>query len=239
MTRSVADGQPHDRPGDGSGPTSARSRRRLPMPEEVLDAVERTEPGGEPETGLRTLRAPADYGDLGTADRPGEEGNEIGGAAHAAPANLMRSSAIMAAGTVVSRATGFIRTIVLAAALGTQLLGDAYQTANMVPFMIYDLLIGGLLASVFVPFLVKRRKLDEDGGNRTEQRLVTLLLVGLLVITVVSVLIAEWFIRIYAGGFSGAQYDVSVIMARFLVLQIFFIGASGLAGAMLNARNKL
>src|SRR5699024_2262280 len=109
----------------------------------------------------------------------------------------------------------------------------------MVPYMIYDLLIGGLLASVFVPFLVKRRKLDPDGGDRTEQRLVTLMLLGLLFITVVSVLIAEWVIRIYAGGFSGAQYEVSVILARYLVLQIFFIGASGLASAMLNARHKL
>jgi len=231
---------PEDRDSEAAEASVHRRRRHtLMMPDDVLDAYERDEPEGEPETGLSTVRDPSDIGDLGTADRAGlEDGDEVGGSSHTSSGNLAKSSAIMALGTVFSRATGFLRTIVLAAAIGTQLLGDAYQTANMVPFMIYDLLIGGLLASVFVPFLVKRRKLDEDGGNRTEQRLVTLLLVGLLVITVVSVLIAEWFIRIYAGGFSGAQYDVSVIMARFLVLQIFFIGASGLAGAMLNARNK-
>ncbi|MBE2998132.1 murein biosynthesis integral membrane protein MurJ [Nocardiopsis sp. HNM0947] len=214
-------------------------RHTLVMPEDVLDAYERSEPRSEPETGLRTDRDPTDIGDLGTADRAGlEDGDEVGGSSHTGSGNIAKSSAIMALGTVFSRGTGFVRTMVLAAAIGTQLLGDAYQTANMVPFMIYDLLIGGLLASVFVPFLVKRRKLDEDGGDRTEQRLVTLMLLGLLGITILSVFLAEWFIRIYAGGFSGAQYDVSVIMARFLVLQIFFIGASGLASAMLNARNK-
>ncbi len=214
-------------------------RHHLVMPEDVLDAYERAEPRIEPETGLRTVRDPSEIGDVGTADRAGlEDGDEIGGATHTGPGNIAKSTAIMAVGTIASRVTGFVRTIVLAAAIGTQLLGDAYQTAGMVPYMIYDLLIGGLLASVFVPFLVKRRKLDADGGDRTEQRLVTLMLLALFVLTLVSVLIAEWFIRIYAGGFSGAQYEVSVILARYLVLQIFFIGASGLASAMLNARNK-
>ncbi|WP_242677486.1 murein biosynthesis integral membrane protein MurJ [Streptomonospora litoralis] len=208
------------------------------MAEEALDAVERAEPGTEPEPGLHTDHDPSDYGDLGTADRPGEAGNEIGGAAHAAPGNLMRSSAVMAAGTVVSRATGFIRTIVLAAALGTQLLGDAYQTANMVPFAVYDLLIGGLLASVFVPFLVKRKKVDSDGGTATEQRLFTVILAVLAVITLVSVAAAEPLIRVYAGDFTTPQHEAATLLARFLLGQIFFIGASGIAGAMLNSRNR-
>ncbi|WP_285758743.1 murein biosynthesis integral membrane protein MurJ [Nocardiopsis ansamitocini] len=208
------------------------------MPEEVLDAVERSEPATQPETGLVTRRDPSDIGDLGTADRPGEEGNEIGGAAHAAPANLMRSSAIMALGTVFSRATGFIRTIVLAAAIGTQLLGDAYQTANMVPFAVYDLLIGGLLASVFVPFLVKRKRMDADGGKATEQRLFTVMLLGLFLITVLATVSAHFLIRLYAGEYDGRQAEVAVYLAQFLLGQIFFIGASGIASAMLNSRER-
>nr|WP_184639224.1 murein biosynthesis integral membrane protein MurJ [Streptomonospora salina] len=208
------------------------------MPDEVLDAVEHSEPGTEPEPGLHPDHDPSDYGDLGTADRPGEEGNEIGGAAHSAPGDLLRSSAVMAAGTVVSRITGFVRTIVLAAALGTQLLGDAYQTANMVPFAVYDLLIGGLLASVFVPFLVKRRKRDADGGTATEQRLFTVILLVLAVMTMLAIAAAEWLIRVYAGDFTGPQHDAATLLARFLLAQIFFIGASGIASAMLNSRDR-
>ncbi|WP_184585375.1 murein biosynthesis integral membrane protein MurJ [Lipingzhangella halophila] len=207
------------------------------MPDDMLDEVERTDPPTEPETGLTTDHDPQDFGDLGTADRAGEEGDEIGGAAHAAPANLMRSSVIMAIGTVFSRLSGFGRTVVLAAALGTQLLGDAYQTANMVPYAVYNLLIGGLLASVFVPFLVKRRKKDTDGGDATEQRLFTTMVLALLLITVVAILVAEWLIRLYAGEFTGEQHEASVYLARFLLAQIFFVGASGIASAMLNSRN--
>ncbi|HEY8480053.1 MAG TPA: murein biosynthesis integral membrane protein MurJ [Spirillospora sp.] len=211
---------------------------RVLLPGDVLDEIERREPPSRPERGLTVVHDPSDYGDLGTADRPGEEGEEIGGAAHAAPPSLARSSVIMAIGTVVSRVTGFVRTAAIVAALGTGLLGDAYQTANMVPFVVYDLLIGGLLASVFVPFLVKRRQRDPDGGLATEQRFVTATLLALAVITAVAVLGAQVLITVYAGEWTGNQREVAVTLTRFLLLQIFFIGASGVVSALLNSRQR-
>ncbi|WP_460763588.1 murein biosynthesis integral membrane protein MurJ [Nocardiopsis oceani] len=144
----------------------------------------------------------------------------------------------MALGTAVSRVTGFVRTVVLAAALGTQLLGDAYNTANTIPFVVYDLLIGGLMASVIVPFLVRRRKRDSDGGHASEQRVFTVALIALLVLASAAVLAAEPLIRLYAGEFTDVQYDVAVLFARFLLAQIFFIGLSGVSSAMLNTRGR-
>ena len=152
--------------------------------------------------------------------------------------DLARSSGVMALGTAVSRVTGFVRTVVLAAALGTQLLGDAYNTANTIPFVVYDLLIGGLMASVIVPFLVRRRKRDPDGGQGTEQRVFTVAVIALLVLASAAVLAAEPLIRLYAGEFTDAQSDVAVLLARFLLAQIFFIGLSGVSSAMLNTRGR-
>nr|WP_173434257.1 murein biosynthesis integral membrane protein MurJ [Allosalinactinospora lopnorensis] len=151
---------------------------------------------------------------------------------------MMRSSMVMAAGTMVSRVTGFIKVVVLAAALGTHLLGDAYNTAQTIPFIINDLLIGGLMVSVIIPFLVKRRKRDADGGVKTENRLVTGAIVLLLGITLAAILFAELLISLYASRFTPVQSDVSVYLARFLLAQIFFIGLSGLISAMLNTRDK-
>ncbi|MDA8369520.1 MAG: murein biosynthesis integral membrane protein MurJ [Nocardiopsaceae bacterium] len=151
---------------------------------------------------------------------------------------MLRSGTVMAVGTTVSRVTGFGRTVVLAAALGTQLLGDAYNTANTIPFVVYDLLIGGLMASVIVPFLVRRRKHDADGGRATEQRLFTVAVGGLLALTAVAVLAAEPLIGLYAGRFTTAQSEVAVLFARFLLAQILFIGVSGLSSAMLNTRGR-
>ncbi|MEU4347646.1 lipid II flippase MurJ [Streptomyces sp. NPDC023838] len=86
------------------------------------------------------------------------------------------TSALMAVGTVVSRATGLIRQVLQAAALGTGLLATTYNQANTVPTSLYFLLIGGALNSVLVPQLVRARAEDADGGAACEQRLVTLVL---------------------------------------------------------------
>src|SRR5204862_275786 len=77
---------------------------------------------------------------------------------------LLRSSALMAAGSIVSRATGFVRSAVIAAALGVGLLGDGYAVANNVPNILYMLLIGGTLNAVFVPELVRAAKEHADGS---------------------------------------------------------------------------
>ncbi|QBI56729.1 murein biosynthesis integral membrane protein MurJ [Streptomonospora litoralis] len=151
---------------------------------------------------------------------------------------MMRSSAIMAAGTMVSRVTGFVKAVVIAAALGTQLLGDAYQTAQTIPFIINDLLIGGLIASVLVPLLVKRRMRDADGGVKTENRLFTSAVLVLLAVTTAAILAAEPLIGLYLGDSAPRQSEVSVYLARFLLAQIFFVGLSGLISGMLNTRNR-
>ncbi|MEU0490819.1 murein biosynthesis integral membrane protein MurJ [Nocardiopsis sp. NPDC006139] len=151
---------------------------------------------------------------------------------------LMRSSALMALGTTASRLTGFARTLVLAAAVGTQLLGDSYNTANTLSFIVYDLLLGGLMASVIVPFLVRRRATDADGGQATENRLLTGALLFLTAITAAAVLAAESLIGLYTGGFSDAQHEAAILFGRYLLAQILFLGLSGLTSAMLNARHR-
>ena len=68
---------------------------------------------------------------------------------------LVRSSATMAIGTIISRVTGLIRGLLLVAVLGTALLGDTYNVANTMPNILYNLVIGGALTAVFVPQMVR------------------------------------------------------------------------------------
>jgi hypothetical protein len=79
---------------------------------------------------------------------------------------ILRAAGTMAVATLVSRVTGLLRTIVLAAALGVGLVNDAYSTANTLPNIVYELLLGGVLTSVIVPLLVHAQERDRDGGRR-------------------------------------------------------------------------
>jgi len=145
-------------------------------------------------------------------------------------------SAVMAIGSLVSRGTGFFRQLMLTAALGTFAVGDAYTTAQIIPGMVYEFLLGGILTSVLVPVLVRRRKLDPDGGQAYAQRLLTLAVLALGAAVVLAVLAAPILTRIYAGG-RGRDYEELVTALSYLLLPIlFFSGLSALVAAVLNTR---
>ncbi|MEV5197990.1 murein biosynthesis integral membrane protein MurJ [Streptomyces sp. NPDC053720] len=153
---------------------------------------------------------------------------------------ILKSSALMAAGTLVSRLTGFVRSLVITAALGAALLGDSFTIAYTLPTMIYILTVGGGLNSVFVPQLVRSMKDDEDGGEAYANRLLTLVMVALGVIVAIAVFAAPWLIHMMSPTIAqdAAANSVSVTFARYCLPTIFFMGVHVVMGQILNARGK-
>ncbi|TFE57204.1 murein biosynthesis integral membrane protein MurJ [Streptomyces sp. ICN441] len=153
---------------------------------------------------------------------------------------LLKSSAVMAAGTMVSRLTGFVRSLVITAALGAAVLGDAYTIALTLPTMIYILTVGGGLNSVFVPQLVRAMKNDEDGGEAYANRLLTLVMVALGVIVLIAVFAAPMLIHALSPTIAGKPpaNSVAVTFARFCLPTIFFMGVHVVMGQILNARGR-
>lgn len=166
------------------------------------------------------------------AAKPAKSAGKAGG--------LLKSSAVMAAGTLVSRLTGFVRSLVITAALGAALLGDSWTVAYTLPTMIYILTVGGGLNSVFVPQLVRSMKDDEDGGEAYANRLLTLVMVSLAVIVGIVVLGAPLLVHAMSPTIAGnAQSDnVAVTFARYCLPTIFFMGVHVVMGQILNARGK-
>ncbi|MFI0592997.1 MULTISPECIES: murein biosynthesis integral membrane protein MurJ [Streptomyces] len=153
------------------------------------------------------------------------------------PASVLRSGAVMAAGSVVSRATGFVRSAVVVAALGTGLTADGYTVANTVPNILYILLIGGALNAVFVPELVRAAKEHADGGAAYTDRLLTLCTVGLLALTALAVAAAPLIVGLYTD-YDDRQAELTVALARYCLPQILFYGLFTLLGQVLNARGR-
>jgi putative peptidoglycan lipid II flippase len=151
--------------------------------------------------------------------------------------SLVRSSSVMAAGTIVSRITGLLRDVALVAAIGLAVLGDAYQVANSLPNIVYILLVGGALNSVFIPQLVRRMSDDPDKGTAYAQRLLTLVALVLLTLTALAVVLAPLVIDLYATDEWGHRTtEVAVAFARYCLPQIVFYGLFTMFQQVLNAR---
>ncbi|KQX16855.1 murein biosynthesis protein MurJ [Streptomyces sp. Root431] len=151
--------------------------------------------------------------------------------------SALRSGALMAAGSLVSRATGFVRASVVAAALGAAAVADGYAVGNSVPTIVYMLLLGGALNAVFVPELVKAAKEHEDGGVAYTDRLLTLCGLALTVLTAAAVFAAPLIVDTYTD-YTGAQREMTVAFARTCLPQILFLGLFTLLGQVLNARGR-
>jgi putative peptidoglycan lipid II flippase len=195
-------------------------------------AIDLPAPGGRPPVGETVV----DAAPGGPSDQPPTRDDSGGGSGGSG--GILRSGAIMAVGTLASRVTGFLRTAVIVAALGTGMLANAYNTANTIPNQIYDLLLGGILTSVIVPLLVRAKERDRGYGERYEQRVFTLAVIGLAVLTVVAILCAPLFIDVLAGSYKGDQRKVAILFAQFFLPQIFFYGVGAFAGAILNTRGS-
>ena len=198
--------------------------RPLPRPA----GQDRRPPSDDEGLATRILEVPPPADDLGTGPQ-----------AIVTQPNLARSSQVMALGTLASRVTGFLRTFVLVAALGSTTLAEAYNNSNSLPNTVYYLMLGGIFTSVVVPMLVRAAKEDPDRGVAYAERIFTLGVVCLLVVTVVATLLSGPLVDLYAGNIRDPrQHTVMVIFAYYFIPQIFFYGMDSLLGAILNTRGR-
>jgi putative peptidoglycan lipid II flippase len=155
----------------------------------------------------------------------------------------------MALGTLVSRTTGVVRVLVLAWVLGFSPLADAYNLANTVPNMLYDIVLGGIATATFVPVFVER--LAVDGERRAWRSISAVITVSATVLVAASVLawvLAPWIIDAFTAlnHLSSArtahvvsqQRQVATSLLRWFSPQILCYGLLSLATALLNVRGR-
>jgi putative peptidoglycan lipid II flippase len=150
----------------------------------------------------------------------------------------------MSLGTVLSRATGLLRLGAIAATFGVveTRLADSFNYANTAPNIIYELVLGGILTSVFVPVFVEL--LDKEGRERAWEvasAIINVSLVILMAISAIGILLAPWLARFYTdSGAATAQEQLEVITfwLRLFIPQIIFYGLHALLSGLLNAHQK-
>lgn len=154
--------------------------------------------------------------------------------------SLARSSAVMTAGTLISRVLGFVKAMLLATAIGVTAGGaaDAFDVANKVPNNLYMLLAGGVLNAVLVPQIIRAAK-RPDGGQDFVNRLLTLAVMVLAGVTVLATLAAPLLVRLYSSpAWSDDKRALAIAFAYWCLPQIFFYGLYTMLGQVLNAHSN-
>lgn len=189
--------------------------------------LDRTIPSAEEEEALRQQ----EIVEAETADAPVD--------AQAQAEAVGASAALISICVIISRITGFARTWAMAFALGSTFVSSSYQVANNLPNMLYELVMGGMLITAFLPvYMSVKKKLGHDAGNRYASNLLTIVVLLLGVVSVLCMVFAAQVI--YTQSFYSDQEEMalSVFFFQFFAIQIVFYGASSIVSGLLNANRE-
>lgn len=138
------------------------------------------------------MRADEDAGHAGLAE-PAAKRRPVTG--------IVRGAALIAGLTVLSRLLGLVRTLVFSQSVGASCLGTVYVSANQVPNLIYELVLGGALTSAMVPVLA--RSAERAGSDPEEKARVSQISSALLTWALIILLPLTVGIAVAAGPVAG------------------------------------
>lgn len=168
--------------------------------------------------------------------------DKLARAQHEAPAgeiekrSITTSAAIISICTIISRITGFIRTWAMAFALGSTMLSSSYQVANNLPNMLFELVVGGMLVTAFLPvYMSVKKRLGEEAGSEYASNIFTILVVSLGIASALCIAFPAQII--YTQSFLSDQSEMTsaVFLFRVFAIQILFYGISSVFSGLLNA----
>ena len=144
--------------------------------------------------------------------------------------------------TVLARLVGFGRQVVFAHTVGTTCLGTAYTTANMVPNIIYDIVLGGALASVVVPVLAGPAGRAGDSARQISSALLTWTVVLLVPVSVVVAVAAHPIVSVLLGNAGGcSRAEMAGVGTRMLIVfapQVLFYGLAVVLYGILQSHRR-
>lgn len=234
-------GEFYDQDADEPAPSAPRRRGRPALYDQDSPSPPPFAAGKTPPLVITSrpvpLSAPGPFGappdppspPLATRPRPGPQ-----------PPSTGRATAILAGGTFASRLTGFLRVLAIGYVLGVSSLSDAFNYANGIPNIVYDLLLGGILSATLIPVFVEQ--LAGDDRDESVSAVLTAIGAALVAASALLWLVAPWVIRFYlllnSSSTAPPERALATTLLRWFSPQVFFLGATVASTALLNARRR-
>lgn len=148
-----------------------------------------------------------------------------------------RSAALMSGLVIVSRITGFFRTWAQAFGMGTTLVSSAFTVANNMPNALYELVMGGMLVTAFLPVYVStKKKAGREGASAYASNLLSLVTLLMGALSVLSFIFAGEIIWTQSFNASAQfDFDLATYFFRFFAIEIVLYALSSVISSVLNA----
>ena len=153
-------------------------------------------------------------------------------------AKAKKSAIILMFITLISKVTGFIRDIILAQSFGASIITDAYLTALNIPVVLFDG-ISSSLGTTYIPMFFKIKEEDgNDSVNKFTSNILNIVILLSIIFIIISLIFTPYIVKIFAIGFKGEEFKLTVKFSRILIFSMIFIATNGLISSYLVANGK-
>lgn len=151
---------------------------------------------------------------------------------------LTGAAIIVMTSIVVSRITGYLRTILINNLL-TASQSDSLLAAFKTTDLMYNLLIGGAIAAALIPVLSGYLAKDqEEDGWKAVGTFINVILIGMIVLCILGVIFAPFVVSMTATGFQGEKRELTIQLTRILFPSVAFMMLAGLTNGVLNSYQR-
>ena len=154
--------------------------------------------------------------------------------------NLVKSTGTFGFYTIISRILGYLRDVLIAIFLGTNLLADAFFVAFRIPNTFRRLFAEGTFNAAFVPSYTSELAKSKSKSNSFANDIFNLLFVGLLFLVLIIEIFMPTFVGLIAPGFTQdiQKIELATNLTRATFPFLFFVSLSSFFSAILNSHNK-
>ncbi|MBS3909320.1 MAG: murein biosynthesis integral membrane protein MurJ [Actinobacteria bacterium] len=153
--------------------------------------------------------------------------------------SIAKSTAKMSIATIFSRGTGFIKTMVLAYAIGIGPIADAFNTANVMPNIIFELVMGGILGSVIIPVYIQY--LTDKGDEESRymiSNLTNIIFVLGIALSSLGFLFAPAIVGLMTMHDPSKATPLMIFFFRVFSLKIMFYALAAVFTGALNSQRR-
>ncbi len=151
---------------------------------------------------------------------------------------MARAASLIAFGNVASRLLGLVRETVIAGLFGATGLVSAFRVAQIIPTMLYDLLVGGMVSSALVPIFSEQAEKDRAQLWQIAGVLLSLAVIALTLVVLFIELAAPQVAFLMASGFDEALLVETARLIRITTPAVLFLSLSGIVTGLLHALKR-
>jgi putative peptidoglycan lipid II flippase len=152
---------------------------------------------------------------------------------------MIRRIATVGGLTLVSRITGFVRDVVMAAILGAGPIADAFFVAFRLPNHFRAIFAEGAFAAAFVPAYA--RTLEQAGlpaAKLFADQIAAALIAINLALLAIAMIFTPWVVGVLAPGLDPERFELAVALTRITFPYLALVSLETLFAGILNANNR-